>query len=86
MKRKLRPAYGRSAPPAAERPGAFNDETYTTATGLALAFGRTQAKPDGMQVTSALIAAPDRARYSLTSSLPRDQVKAWAEDLVRTVG
>ncbi len=72
--------------PSSLPPALYNDETYTTAAGLVLHFSPAETKPGGVQVTAALITAPDGARYSLTSSLPQEQVKAWAEDLVKTVG
>ncbi len=72
--------------PSSLPPALFNDETYTTAAGLVLHFSPAETKPGGLQVTAALITSPDGACYSLTSSLPRDLVKAWAEDLVKTVG
>jgi Putative zinc-finger len=59
------------------------DEAYTTASGLVLHF---LAQPgdsakDG-EFTSAVIEAPNGKTYAIDSTLPRDQVKALAEDLV----
>ncbi len=58
------------------------DETYTTASGLVLHFiGRPGDTPKGGQVAMALIQAPNGKTYAIESTLPRDTIKALAEDL-----
>jgi len=58
------------------------DETYTTASGLVLHFIAQRGDSDqGGEFTSALIEAPNGKTYAIDSTLPRDQVKALAEDL-----
>ena len=59
------------------------DETYTTATGLVLHFIAQRGDSDqGGEFTSALIEAPNGKTYAIDSTLPRDQVKALAEELI----
>jgi len=59
------------------------DETYTTANGLVLHFiAQTGDTAKGEEFTSALIKAPNGKTYAIDSTLPRDQVKALAEQLV----
>lgn len=59
------------------------DETYTTASGLVLHFivepGVTRS---GGQFTSALVETPAGTSLAINSTLPRDTIKAWAEELV----
>jgi hypothetical protein len=43
---------------------------------------RSEASPDGKQYTSAIAVAPDGTAFWLNSTLPREQVKALAEELV----
>lgn len=57
-------------------------ETYTTAAGLVLHFEKDYESPSGTHYTSAIVEAPDGTQFLLNSTLPRDTVKAWAEDLV----
>jgi hypothetical protein len=64
----------------------FKDEVYTTASGLVLHFEKTFAAPNSKTYETAVLVAPDGSSYILTSTLPRDQVKALAEKLVRTKG
>lgn len=58
------------------------DETYTTAGGLVLHFMKDIADPSGKQYTSAMVEAPGGTIFLINSTLPRESVKAWAEDLV----
>ena len=59
------------------------DETYTTASGLVLHFIAQRADdPQSEEFTSALIEAPSGKTYAIDSTLPRDQVKAFAEELI----
>jgi hypothetical protein len=58
------------------------DETYTTASGLVVLFIKDISDPTGKQYTSAIVEAPDGTAFMVSSTLPRDTVKAWAEDLV----
>jgi hypothetical protein len=58
------------------------DEIYTTASGLVLHFERDFSDPTGKQYTSAFVEAPNGATFLINSTLPRETVKAWAEDLV----
>jgi len=58
------------------------DETYTTASGLVLHFiAQRGDDPQSEEFTSALIEAPSGKTYAIDSTLPRDQVKALAEEL-----
>lgn len=59
------------------------DEKYTTASGLVLHFiAQTGDTAKGEEFTLALIKAPNGKTYAIDSTLPRDQVKALAEQLV----
>ncbi len=59
------------------------DETYTTANGLVLHFIVQPGVPEkGEEFTTALIEAPNGKTYAIDSTLPREQVKALAEELV----
>lgn len=60
------------------------DEVYKTASGLTVYFldERANASPGGTQYTSATVVAPDGPAFWLNSTLPREQVKALAEELV----
>jgi len=59
------------------------DERYTTASGLVLHFivepGATRS---GGQFTSALMETPEGLTFAINSTLPRETIKTWAEDLV----
>jgi len=59
------------------------DETYTTASGLVLHFiveaGVTKS---GGQFTSALMETPEGMTFAINSTLPRETIKALAEELV----
>jgi hypothetical protein len=57
-------------------------ETYTTASGLVLTFMDDFKEPSGKQFTSAVLETPDGAAFLLNSTLPRETVKALAENLV----
>jgi hypothetical protein len=57
------------------------DETYTTAGGLVLHFMKEFSDPSGKQYTSAFVDAPDGVAFMINSTLPRETVKAWAEQL-----
>jgi hypothetical protein len=54
----------------------FYDGSYKAASGLVLNYGMAQ------HGTSAILTAPDGYSFLLFSSLPREQVQAWVEDLV----
>lgn len=58
------------------------DEAYTTTDGLALHFIRERADPSGTQYTSAIAEAPSGKLFWISSTLPRETVQAWAEELV----
>jgi hypothetical protein len=59
------------------------NETYTTASGLVLHFiDQPGDTAKGGVVTSALIEAPNGKTYAIESKLPREQIKALAEELV----
>jgi Putative zinc-finger len=59
------------------------DETYTTASGLVLHFTVQAGIPEkGGEFTSALIEAPNGKTYAIDSTLPREAIKALAEELV----
>jgi hypothetical protein len=57
------------------------EETYTTASGLVMYFMKESPDPSGRQYTSALVDAPDKVTFIINSTLPREMVKAWAEQL-----
>jgi hypothetical protein len=59
----------------------FNDESYTTASGLVVQFGKAAAFPDGKQETPALVTVPNGTRFLLNSTLPRERIKSLAESL-----
>ena len=54
--------------------------TYTTASGLVLSFMEDASDPSGKQYVSAFVKAPDGAAFMLSSTLPRETVKEWAEE------
>jgi Putative zinc-finger len=59
------------------------DETYTTASGLVLYFvDQPSITPIGGEFNGGLMQTPDGKTYAIDSTLPRDQVKALAEELV----
>ncbi len=69
------------------------DETYTTRSGLKLdfvqgpvsstgAFVQGSGFPKGASLTHVIVQAPDGTLFDLASTLPRDQLKALAEELV----
>lgn len=58
------------------------DELYTTANGLELRFLNEKADPSGRQYTSAVCKAQGNTTLLINSTLPRETVKAWAEELV----
>ncbi len=62
----------------------YNAEVYTTVSGLELHFAQSDTAPDGKTITSFFFTAPDGLNYSVTSSLPLDQVKQLAEELVQS--
>lgn len=65
----------------------FNNESYQTASGLEVHFGQPMQKPkSNQQITSAIVITPDGTRLMVTSSLPRQQIKALLEDLVQPKG
>jgi hypothetical protein len=58
------------------------DEAYSTASGLVVHFiAQPGDSAQGGEFTSALIEAPNGKTYAIESTLPRDQVKALAEEL-----
>ena len=58
-------------------------EVYTTVSGLVVSFMREpEQSPDGKHYQSAAVKAPDGTTFFITSTLPRERVKALAEDLV----
>lgn len=58
-------------------------DTYTTAAGLRLHFLKEFEDPaSGKQYTSAFVEAPGGVVFMLSSTLPRETVKTWAEGLV----
>jgi len=59
------------------------DEHYTTASGLVLHFIVERGiTPSGGQFTSALMETPEGMTFAINSTLPREQVKTLAEELV----
>jgi hypothetical protein len=59
------------------------NETYTTASGLALYFEKDSVYPPSeKKYVSALVVAPGGATLMIKSTLPRETVKVWAEELV----
>lgn len=59
------------------------DETYTTASGLVLHFTMEAGVPaKGGEFTSALVEAPNGMTYAIDSTLPREKIKEFAEELV----
>jgi hypothetical protein len=66
-------------------PGANNadsDETYTTSGGLVIHFMRAITDSSGRHFIEAQVDAPDGADFMISSTLPRETVKAWSELLV----
>ena len=57
------------------------DEVYTTASGLVVMFEKDTADSSGKVYVSATVSAPDGVTFMITSTLPRETVKAWAENL-----
>lgn len=57
------------------------DATYTTASGLTLHFIREGDSPSGKQFSSAIVEAPGGKLFWINSTLPRETVLAWAEEL-----
>ena len=57
-----------------------SDESYTMASGLTLLF--LESNKAGKPFTSALVETPQGRVFVFNSILPRDQVKALAEELV----
>ncbi len=58
------------------------DETYTTTNGLVLHFVvEAGVTSSGGQITSALIETPEGMTFAINSTLPRETIKALAEDL-----
>jgi hypothetical protein len=59
------------------------DEHYTTASGLVLHFiVEPGVTPAGGQFTSALMETPEGMNFAINSTLPRERIKALAEELV----
>jgi hypothetical protein len=57
------------------------NETYTTASGLVLTFMDDFKEPSGKQFTSAVLETPQGAAFLINSTLPRETIKALAEEL-----
>lgn len=57
-------------------------EVYTTASGLILHLMRETPDLTGRQYVSASVEAPNGVGFTITSTLPLETVKAWAENLV----
>jgi hypothetical protein len=57
------------------------DETYATANGLVLHFMEEPKNRPEKSFTSALVEAPNDVSFIVTSTLSRETVKQWAEDL-----
>ena len=64
----------------------WSDETYTTASGLVLYLvdqeGTDLLTGAPRTYAGALMKAPDGLVYALDTTLPRETIKAWAEDIV----
>ena len=59
------------------------DEHYITASGLVLHFiVESGVTPAGGQFTSALMETPEGMTFTINSTLPRERIKALAEELV----
>jgi hypothetical protein len=59
------------------------DESYTTASGLVLHFiVEPGVTPSGGQFTTALMETPEGLTFAINSTLPRETIKALAEELV----
>lgn len=58
------------------------NETYTTTSGLVLHFEEAFADPAGKLYILALVEAPGGVTFMVSSTLPRETVEAWAEELV----
>lgn len=59
-------------------------ETYQTSNGLTLQIFNTENTGDANhapQITIIFAMAPDGTTFTISSTLPLDQIKAWAEDL-----
>ena len=60
------------------------DDHYTTASGLVLHFIiETGSTSRGGEVTSALMETPEGLTFAVNSTLPREAIKALAEELER---
>ncbi|MBI5563448.1 MAG: zf-HC2 domain-containing protein [Chloroflexi bacterium] len=57
-------------------------EVYTTTTGLVVQFMLDTVTPEGKHYQNAAVKAPDGTAFMISSTLPRERVKALAEDLV----
>ena len=57
------------------------DETYTTASGLTLYFVN-QPSTDIREFNGGMMQAPNGHTYAIESSLPRETIKAFLDDLV----
>jgi len=57
------------------------DEIYTTVSGLKLYFTKDLTS-SGKLYTSAIVETPDGIAFWINSTLPRETVRAWAENLV----
>jgi hypothetical protein len=68
---------------ATDAPTTGSDETYTTTGGLILHFMRDVTDPSsGKRFIEVQVEAPGGVAFTISSTLPRETVKAWSEMLV----
>jgi len=60
----------------------FNEKSYQTAAGFVLYLGKSTDVDDGNKITHAVVKTPDGFHLFLNASLPPDQIKSLAEELV----
>ncbi len=72
----------RTITPCTDTPSTGGKETYTTATDLQVYFLEDAVDPSGKHYQEAAVKAPDGTAFLISSTLPRERVKALAEDLV----
>ncbi len=64
----------------------YNEEPFQTASGLKVSFAGNERSAGGKTYTSAAVTLPDGTTLLINSTLSRDEVKKWVEDLVPAVG
>lgn len=69
-------------PNKVEFAGEGTDETYTTISGLKLTFMEETKGSSDKQFTSTVLETPEGGAFLINSTLPREQMKALAEELV----